>query len=226
MEPCQKRTFTFLLVIALAITMCIPSRVYASEEIESGNTVATDEANSSDTDKVILSPEGIPSDIVWAHPELFGIEVPATINDVKERYSNNGASSLKVVDEKYLSKDDFVEILTDLPYDSVGFYERNTDFIYEKQEETGIDGLFICGIIAIESGWGECRANTNNVGGLRGSGGWMSFSTEEECIECIFDTVASYGSTTPYSIGCTYCDSNWGDSVLSAMRMIINSATD
>ena len=223
MEPCHKHTFKFLLVIALAITMCIPSRVYASEEIESGNTVATEETDSSESDKVILSPEGIPSDVVSAHPEAFGIVVPASIDDIKDRYNNYGSSSIIVVDNKYLSKEDFVDILNNLPYDYEGFYERNAEFIYDMQEETGIDGLFICGIIAIESGWGTCKANTNNVGGLRGSGGWMAFATEEDCIKCIFETVASYGSTTPHSIGCTYCDSNWGDSVLSAMRMIISS---
>ena len=104
MEPCHKHTFKFLLVIALAITMCIPSRVYASEEVESGNTVAAEETDSSESDKVILSPEGIPSDVVSAHPEAFGIVVPASIDDIKDRYNNYGSSSIIVVDNKYLSK--------------------------------------------------------------------------------------------------------------------------
>ena len=207
-----------VICIALVATLVAssPSRVYAKSADDS-STVTNGPALLSTDEKPIIPP-GIPSDIVYKY------YLHKCLSDVKSRYNSESASSLNVKRPCDLTKEDFVKVLKNLPYDYVGFYERNAEFIYEMQAQYNIDGIFVCGIIAIESGWGKCQANTNNVGGLRGSSGWMSFESEEACIECIFSTVASYGSTTPYSIGLTYCGENWGGEVLSAMRMIINSA--
>ena len=205
----------FCLALILAVITAYPSRVYAKAE-EDSNTV-TQEPTSSDDEEIHIPP-GVPADIAYKYYLHDSYDI------VKTRYNSESASSLDVTKPCRLTKEDFVETLENLPYDYIGFFERNAEFIYEMQEEYHIDGIFVCGIIAIESGWGECQANTNNVGGLRGSSGWMYFESEEACIECIFSTVASYGSTTPYSIGLTYCGENWGGEVLSAMRLIINSA--
>ncbi len=129
-----------------------------------------------------------------------------------------------------LSKEDFVELLDNLQYDYEGLYERNAEFIWEYEQEYQINGLFICSIIAIESGWGQHDANQNNYTGTMGANGkYKSFDSEEEGIEYTFqnlkDNYIDCGLTTIPSISPVYLgyhSDSWANNVYSAMKMIVS----
>ena len=129
-----------------------------------------------------------------------------------------------------LTKEAFVSIMENLPYDYVGFYERNAEFIWEMEQKYNVNAIFICGIIAIESEWGQYDACRNNYSGLTGSGsnGYAVFETEEEGIEETFlyviNNCISYDFTTIPSIAYPYTRvkvTTWDSQVYSAMQMIL-----
>ena len=129
-----------------------------------------------------------------------------------------------------LSKESFVKLMEELPYDYTGFYERNAEFIWEMEQEYNVNAIFVCGIIAQESGWAQYDACRNNYTGTMGSDGYASFESEEEGIEYTFNNLQngyiSKGLTTVSSIAPTYVGytgSSWDSNVFSAMKMIINN---
>ena len=129
-----------------------------------------------------------------------------------------------------LSKESFVKLMEELPYDYTGFYERNAEFIWEMEQEYNVNAIFVCGIIAQESGWAQYDACRNNYTGTMGSDGYASFESEEEGIEYTFNNLQngyiSNGLTTVSSIAPTYVGytgSSWDSNVFSAMKMIINN---
>lgn len=129
-----------------------------------------------------------------------------------------------------LSKESFVKLMEELPYDYTGFYERNAEFIWEMEQEYNVNAIFVCGIIAQESGWAQYDACRNNYTGTMGSDGYASFESEEEGIEYTFNNLQngyiSNGLTTVSSIAPTYVGytgSSWDSNVFSAMKMILKS---
>mgnify|MGYP004653629481 CR=1 FL=1 len=129
-----------------------------------------------------------------------------------------------------LSKESFVKLMEELPYDYTGFYERNAEFIWEMEQEYNVNAIFVCGIIAQESGWARYDACKNNYSGTMGSKGYASFESEEEGIEYTFNNLQngyiSNGLTTVSTIAPTYVGysgSGWDSNVFSAMKMIIKS---
>ena len=46
-----------------------------------------------------------------------------------------------------LSKEDFVKLMEELPYDYTGFYSRNAEFIWEMEQEYQVNAIFYCGIV-------------------------------------------------------------------------------
>ena len=129
-----------------------------------------------------------------------------------------------------LSKESFVKLMEELPYDYTGFYERNAEFIWEMEQEYNVNAIFVCGIIAQESGWAQYDACRNNYTGTMGSDGYASFESEEEGIEYTFNNLQngyiSNGLTTVSAIAPTYVGysgSGWDSNVFSAMKMIIKT---
>ncbi len=129
-----------------------------------------------------------------------------------------------------LSKESFVKLMEELPYDYTGFYERNAEFIWEMEQEYNVNAIFVCGIIAQESGWAQYDACRNNYTGTMGSDGYASFESEEEGIEYTFNNLQngyiSNGLTTVSTIAPTYVGysgSGWDSNVFSAMKMIIKT---
>lgn len=130
-----------------------------------------------------------------------------------------------------LSKEDFVKLMNELPYDYTGFYSRNAEFIWEMEQKYQINGIFFCGIVAIESGWGQYDAGQNNYTGYYNSlqGRYEYFESEESGIEETFKLLDDYwiskGKNTLHTIApgyIGYSGGTWDNQVYSAMRMIVS----
>lgn len=151
--------------------------------------------------------------------------VGASMDSMKDEFSIDEARAelnfyMEIDKPCGLTKEAFVSILENLPYDYVGFYERNAEFIWEMEQKYNVNGIFICGIIAIESGWAQYDACRNNYAGITGSNGYAAFETEEEFIEYTFnylkDDYISCGLTTVSSIAYPYTrveETTWGSQV-------------
>ena len=128
-----------------------------------------------------------------------------------------------------LSKEDFVKLMEELPYDYTGFYSRNAEFIWEMEQEYQVNAIFYCGIVAQEGGWARYAAAPNNYTGYMGISGYASFESEEAGIEATFKLLdegyISKGLNTlsniaPVYVG--YSGSTWDSKVYSAMKMIVS----
>ena len=74
--------------------------------------------------------------------------------------------------------------------------------IYDAEQVHGINALYLTAVLGLESGWGRHESGTNNIAGWKGGPGgtWSSFSSREECIMTIAESlstsfVASHGPT-------------------------------
>lgn len=85
------------------------------------------------------------------------------------------------------------------------------DDLIKMEQETGVNALFCLSVGSLESGHGTSSAaqNKNNLFGLTGSSGLMTFSSVSECIEywgnLINENYISSGRTTISSIQSKYC---------------------
>lgn len=119
-------------------------------------------------------------------------------------------------------------ILEDTELDGIG------QALQDGEEYTGINALFICAIIAHESGWGSSRLarEENNLGGITGRSGYRSFDTREDCIEYMFDLLdrlyISKGRDTVEEISKVYCvpPEHWERSVNEIMEELIDRSKD
>ena len=83
-----------------------------------------------------------------------------------------------------LSKEDFVKLINDCPYDYTGWFSENCEYIYDVCNEYEINEIFFCGLIAAESGWkiSNAHRNINNYISMMAGGGLKRFETLEEGI--------------------------------------------
>jgi hypothetical protein len=148
-----------------------------------------------------------------------------TLEEITEQISY----SMNIDSPCGLSKEDFIDLLENLPYDYEGFYERNAELIWNLEQEYQVNALFVCSIVAYESGWGQYDACLNNYTGCNGPNGYMSFETESDGMEFTFSNLKNRyideGLTTMPSISPVYLgyeSTTWADNVYSAMKMIVS----
>lgn len=120
-----------------------------------------------------------------------------------------------------LSEDEFVKVLKNCKYDYKGFLKKHAKYIWKMEQKYQINGLFYCGIFAIESGWGKCGWSHNYTGMIG-----MRFLTDRQGIRATFKNLAKNyikcGLTTIKSVGPKYCETGgWSTQVCSAMKRIL-----
>lgn len=84
-----------------------------------------------------------------------------------------------------VSKEDFKILMTNLRVDSSGFFETNSDTIYDLCEKYELNEVFFCGLIAAESGWNissNHRSKCNYIS-MMSSSGMIRYSSPEEGLE-------------------------------------------
>ncbi|MEN6421626.1 MAG: glucosaminidase domain-containing protein [Smithella sp.] len=120
-----------------------------------------------------------------------------------------------------LTAEDYDELLEGKGLQGIG------EALEVGEKITGINGLFVASICALESGWGTSHAATelNNIGGIQYQGENVTFKSWDECIYTMFDFLDRMyireGLNTIDEIGPVYCqspESTWAEDVTSIMR--------
>ena len=133
-----------------------------------------------------------------------------------------------------LSKEDFVELISNCSADTSGFFEENADLIYDLCQIYSINEIFFCGLISAESGWNiaQNHRNTYNYISLMSSGGLITFSSVEDGLESAAIALHNnyltpggkfYRGSTLEGVRTIFCSENpgWTSLVYGRMRQII-----
>ena len=133
-----------------------------------------------------------------------------------------------------ISKEDFKTLMTNLKSDTSGFFEENSDIIYDLCEKYEINEIFFCGLIAAESGWkiSSNHRNANNYISMMSNGKLIRYSTEEEGLEAaakllhnkyLTEGGSCYYGKTLSAVQKRFCpnSSTWVNLVYSCMNVIV-----
>lgn len=133
-----------------------------------------------------------------------------------------------------VSKEDFKVLLTNLRPDTTGFFEENSDTIYDLCEKYEINEIFFCGLIAAESGWkiASNHRNTNNFVSMMSKGKLIRYDTTEEGLEAaakllhdryLTEGGSYYNGKTLSGVQIRYCpnSSTWVGLVYGCMNVIV-----
>ena len=133
-----------------------------------------------------------------------------------------------------ISKEDFKILMTNLRPDTTGFFEENSDTIYDLCKEYEINEIFFCGLIAAESGWkiASNHRNTNNFVSMMSKGKLIRYDTPEEGLEAaakllhdryLTEGGSYYNGKTLSGVQIRYCpnSSTWVGLVYGCMNVIV-----
>ena len=133
-----------------------------------------------------------------------------------------------------LSKEDFVDLISNCSADTSGFFEENAELIYDLCEIYDINEIFFCGLISAESGWhiAQNHRNTHNYISLMSGGGLINFDSVEEGLEAAARALHNnyltpggkfYRGSYLEGVRTIFCPVNpgWTDLVYGRMRQII-----
>lgn len=133
-----------------------------------------------------------------------------------------------------ISKEDFKTLMTNLKSDTSGFFEENSDIIYDLCEKYEINEIFFCGLIAAESGWkiSSNHRNANNYISMMSNGKLIRYSTEEEGLEAaakllhnkyLTEGGSCYYGKTLSAVQKRFCpnSSTWVNLVYGCMNVIV-----
>lgn len=133
-----------------------------------------------------------------------------------------------------ISKEDFKKLMTNLKSDTSGFFEKNSDTIYDLCEKYEINEIFFCGLIAAESGWkiSSSHRNANNYISMMSKGKLIRYSTEEEGLEAatkllhnkyLTEGGSCYSGKTLSAVQKRFCpgSSTWVGLVYGCMNVIV-----
>ena len=134
-------------------------------------------------------------------------------------------------------KEDFNKLLADLKSDTSGFFERNSNTIYELCEKYEINEIFFCGLIAAESGWNIAgnHRSTHNYISLMSKGKLIRYSSEKEGLEVaakkLHDNYLTkggkyYNGKTITGVQKRFCPASntWDDLVYGCMKYVVKTA--
>lgn len=84
-----------------------------------------------------------------------------------------------------VSRDDFIELMTNLKVDTSGFFEKNAGTIYDLCQEYELNEIFFCGLIGGEAGWNisSGHRNAHNYISMMSGGRLIRYSSDEEGLE-------------------------------------------
>ena len=123
--------------------------------------------------------------------------------------------------------------MENLKTDTSGFFENNSDIIYDLCQKYELNEIFFCGLIAAESGWNivSSHRNTNNYISMMSKGRLISYSSVEEGLEAaaklLHNSYLSSGGSYYYgtTLSCVqkeFCpESTWVDLIYGCMEQIV-----
>lgn len=133
-----------------------------------------------------------------------------------------------------ISKEDFKTLMTNLKTDTSGFFEQNSDTIYDLCETYEINEIFFCGLIAAESGWkiASSHRNANNYISMMSKGKLIRYASPEEGLEAAAKLLhnryltpggSCYYGKTLASVQRRFCpnSSTWVGLVYGCMKQVV-----
>lgn len=112
-----------------------------------------------------------------------------------------------------------------------GVMEGKGEQFCKAQEKYGINATFLVGIANHESWYGKSdyARNKNNIAGMRGANGYLSFDSVDECIDKMAENIKTKyidcGLKTISQINKKYAESTeWSESVINHMTPLHNSS--
>lgn len=133
-----------------------------------------------------------------------------------------------------VSKEDFKILMTNLKTDKSGFFEENSDAIYDLCEKYELNEIFLCGLIAAESGWSiaSSHRSANNYISMMSNGRLIRYASPEEGLEAaakllhnkyLTEGGSCYYGKTLSSIQKRFCpnSSTWVGLVYGCMKQIV-----
>lgn len=134
-----------------------------------------------------------------------------------------------------VSKEDFVELMSGLRYDTSGFFEENAEIIYDLCEEYELNEIFFCGLIAGESGFNIAsnHRNKHNYISMMSGGSMIRYGSDEEGLEAaaallhnkyLSEGGSCYYGTTLSCVQRRFCpnSSTWVGLIYGCMSKIVN----
>lgn len=132
-----------------------------------------------------------------------------------------------------LSKEDFVQLVTNMKYDKTGILKKNAACIWECCQKYNVNEIFVLGICGIESGW--CSAvqhqKAHNYSSLMKSGKLISYLTDEQGFEAMIKLLGEkylskkgsfYHGATIKGVGTCYCNTTtWPNKVYKCMTQVL-----
>lgn len=134
-----------------------------------------------------------------------------------------------------VSREDFIELMSGLRYDTSGFFEENAGTIYDLCEEYELNEIFFCGLIAGESGFNIAsnHRNKHNYISMMSGGSMIRYESDEEGLEAaaallhnkyLSEGGSCYYGTTLSCVQRRFCpnSSTWVNLIYSCMSKIVN----
>lgn len=193
-------TMIFLLLIIVTINFLPKNKIFslAKSEIDNTNTeiiknnIQLENKQDLTSEQIINSAEQIKiatvtsrngENTVRANSEPLIVEIEETKYIIIEEVKISKDMDLTV--RTGLSKQEFKKLLTNLKQDTSGFFEQNSDLIYDLCEKYQINEIFFCGLIAGESGWNIAsnHRSTYNYISLMYKGKLKQFKSVEDGLE-------------------------------------------
>ena len=132
-----------------------------------------------------------------------------------------------------LSREDFIKLISNVKYDTSGFFEENAGTIYDLCEEYSINEIFFCGLISAESGWNIAsnHRKTHNYISLMSKGKLIHYNSLYEGLKVAAQKLhnnyltpggAFYHGKTLSGVKVCFCPSStWVDLVYGRMEQIL-----
>lgn len=145
------------------------------------------------------------------------------------------AKNMDLTKASGVSKEDFRILMTNLKVDRSGFFEKNSDSIYDLCKKYELNEIFFCGLIAAESGWdiASNHRNTHNYISMMSKGKLIRYSSDEEGLEAAAKLLhnkyltkggSCYSGKTLVNVQKRFCpnSSTWVNLVYGCMKQIVN----
>ena len=132
-----------------------------------------------------------------------------------------------------LSRDEFIELISKLKYDTSGFFRKNAGTIYDLCKKYSINEIFFCGLISAESGWNIAsnHRRTHNYISLMSRGKLIQYGSVYEGLEVAAQKLhynyltkggCFYHGKTLSGVKVCFCPSgSWVNLVYGRMKQIV-----
>lgn len=230
-----KRTKISAVITAAATILCTCSACANNRKVEE---------NVAEVQKVVVTEEATTAKATTTKAETKTTTATTdTTTDITEEETTAATTIIEVSELSIafdmdvtktsgLSKHQFIDLVKEIP-DYAGYYKRNAPLIWELSQEYNVNEIFICGLIASESGWAQSSTyGANNYFGWRSKD--PSFATEEEGLEKFYEFISKrylsedgsfYNGPTLTGVGKLYCPGGlWADGVYGCMQIIASAA--